>query len=158
MKKIVSILLLACLLLTGCGSHIKEPVTFYYVRASYQEDMQNIIATEERESSGHRQDLSYLMALYFMGPAGDDLVSPIPRGCSLLHVSIEGGVITLELSDTENSMTDAQFSLACACLSLTCLDMTLADSVTVLSGNRSVTMTADNLVLLDSSTQAKETA
>lgn len=155
MKKFVSILLV-CLLLTGCGSRIKEPVTFYYIRTSYQEDMQNIIATEQREASGHRQDLTYLMALYFMGPASDDLTSPIPRGVSLLHVGIESGVITLELSDTENSMTDSQFSLACACLSLTCFDMTLADSVTVQSGNRSVTMTADNLVLLDSSTQAKE--
>lgn len=157
MKKFIAILLV-CLLLTGCGSSMKEPVTFYYVRTSYQEDMQNIIATEERESTGHRQDLTYLMALYFMGPAGDDLTSPIPRGVSLLQVSMEGGKITLELTDTEKSMTDSQFSLACACLSLTCLDITLADSVTIVSGNRSVTMTAENLVLLDSSTQAKETS
>lgn len=156
MKKFISILLLLSLLLTGCGNRIKEPVTFYYIRASYQEDMQNIIATEERESTGHRQDLSYLMALYFMGPANDDLISPIPRGVNLLHVSMEGGVITLELTNTENTMTESQFSLACACLSLTCLDMTLADSVTIVSGNRSVTMTAENLVLLDSSTQTKE--
>lgn len=157
MKKFIAILLV-CLLLTGCGSRIKEPVTFYYTRTSYQEDMQNIIATEERESTGHRQDLTYLMALYFMGPASDDLASPIPRGVSLLHVSMEGGKIILELTDTEKSMTDSQFSLACACLSLTCLNITLADSVTIVSGNRSVTMTAENLVLLDSSTQAKETS
>lgn len=156
MKKFISISLLLCLLLTGCGSRIKEPVTFYYIRTSYQEDMQSILATEERESTGHRQDLSYLMALYFMGPANEDLTSPIPRGVNLLHVSMEGGVITLELTDTENTMTESQFSLACACLSLTCLDMTLADSVTIVSGNRSVTMTAENLVLLDSSTQTKE--
>lgn len=158
MKKYTAMLLLLCLLLTGCADHIKEPVTFYYIRADYQEDMQNMIVSEQRESSGHREDLSYLMALYFMGPAEDDLVSPIPRGVSLLQVSMDGGAITLELSATEKSMSDAQFSLACACLSLTCMDITQADSVTVNSGNRSVTMTADTLVLQDSGTTTKETS
>ncbi len=157
MKKCTAIFLLVCLLLTGCADKIKEPVTFYYIRADYPEDMQNVIVSEQRESSGHREDLSYLMALYFMGPAADDLVSPIPKGVSLLHVSQEAGHITLELSATEKSMSDSEFSLACACLSLTCMDMTQADSVTVNSGSRSVTMTADTLVLQDSGTATKET-
>ena len=47
-------------------------------------------------------------------------------------------------------MTDAAFSLACACLTKTCMELTQASSVTVISGTRMVTMGPDNLILTDS--------
>lgn len=158
MKRLISLAFLLCLTFTGCakfGDRIKEPVTFYYLRAEYQYGSDSgVIGSEEREASGHRENLSYLLALYLMGPSGEDLVSPIPRGIRFLSVEQTDTLITLNLSDTASVLTDADYSLACACLTLTCLDLTEAETVTVNSGTRSVTMTWDNLILYDSSMTA----
>ena len=158
MKRLIGLAFLLCLLFTGCGQlgeRMKEPVTFYYLRAEYQYSTEvGIIASEEREASGHRDNLSYLLALYLIGPSGEDLVSPIPRGIRFLSVEQTDTMVELTLSDTSAMLTDAEYSLACACLSLTCLDLTEAQAVTVNSGSRSVTMTRDNLILYDSSMTA----
>ena len=72
MKRIVCMILALCFLLSGCGSfgaRIREPVTFHYLCADYQEKLCCVIVSEEREASGHSGDLSYLLALYQMGPA-----------------------------------------------------------------------------------------
>ena len=149
MKRIIAIFLLTALLLTGCGNRLKEPVTFYYIRAGYEEDMSAIIGSEQREASGHRDDLDYLLALYLMGPAEEDLSSPLPAGTSVLAAEQDGAVVTLELSDSSDSMTDAQFTLAGSCLTLTCLEITDAEYITINSGSRSVTMDAEGLLLQD---------
>lgn len=154
MKRITAVLLLLSLLFSGCAEHMKEPVTFYYVRSNYQEDMTEIITSEKREASGHRDDLSYLMALYFMGPTEEGLRSPVPRGTTLYKTELVENTVILNISDTEKTMTDSEFTLACACLTLTCLELTDAQSVTINSGDRSVTMGADALILQDTADTA----
>ena len=158
MKRRIVLAFLLCLILTGCGQlgeRIKEPVTFYYLRAEYQYSTEfGVIGSEEREASGHRDNLSYLLALYLIGPSGEELVSPIPRGIRFLSVEQVDRMITLNLSDTSAVLTDAEYSLACACLTLTCLDLIGTDAVTINSGARSVTMTRENLILYDSSMTA----
>ena len=158
MKRLIGLAFFLCLLFTGCGqfgARIKDPVTFYYLRAEYQYSTEfGVIASEEREASGHRDNLSYLLALYLIGPSGEELVSPIPRGVRFLSVEQADRMITLNLSDTSAVLTDAEYSLACACLTLTCLDLIGTDAVTINSGARSVTMTRDNLILYDSSMTA----
>jgi len=52
-------------------------------------------------------------------------------------------------------MTDAQFILACSCLTMTCLELTDAEHVTINSGDRSVTMSKSTLLLHDLTTGAK---
>ncbi len=155
MKRLLCLILLASLLLSGCqllGDRIKEPVNFYYVRRDYREDLTAAISPEEREASGHREDLSYLMALYLMGPVSEQLESPLPSG-TRVYVEIHSkNNVTLNLTDTEKIMTDAQFSLACACLSQTCLEITGTKQVVINSGSRSVTMTRENLALSDNLT------
>ena len=159
MKRLFSLLLLIALFLSSCGDRLKEPVTFHYIRQGYAEDMSSVLGSEQREASGHREDLSYLMALYLMGPADDELLSPIPRGTSILSVKQEDHTVSIHLTDTDDSMTDAQFTLACSCLTLTCLEITDAEYVTINSGDRSVTMRADSLLLQDLTTgsQTEET-
>ena len=154
MKRLISLVLLTALFLSGCGQQLKEPVTFYYIRSGYDEDMSSVIGTEEKEASGHRTDLSYLMALYFMGPASEDLRSPFPGNTGLISAEHSGPSLILHLSDTSDSITDAQFTVACACLTLTCLELTDAEHVTINSGSRSVTMGADALLLQDLTTAA----
>lgn len=156
MKRLITVILFLCMLLPGCGTsseHIKEPVTFYYLQSEYSYGTENgVIAAEEREASGHRRDLNYLLALYMMGPSSENLTSPVPRGTKILSVEQTGTDVQLYLSDTADTLTDAEFSLACACLTLTCLDLSSAEEITVTCGSRSVTMNYENLILFDSST------
>ena len=160
MKRILCFLLTAALLLPllcGCGEQVREPVTFYYLRKSYQESLDSLIASEEREASGHRDNLNYLLTFYLMGPVDEELQSPLPRGTALHRVYQEDTGLTLELSNTSALLTDYEFSLACACLSLTCMDLAAVDTVTVVSGNRSLTMNRDTLTLYDSVRPEEET-
>lgn len=154
MKRIVAMILLMALLLCGCADKMREPVTFYYVRDSFEVDMSQVIGTEQREASGHRDDLLYLLALYLMGPAEDSLVSPLPSYTTILSAEQMDSTVTVQLTDTTASMSDGQFTLACSCLTLTCLEITDAEYVTIISGNRSVTLGKDSLVLQDLTTGA----
>lgn len=160
MKRFFSLILFLSLLLCGCSSlavRIKEPVTFYYVRTNYQYfETDGIIVSEEREASGHRDDLNYLLALYLMGPSGEDMTSPLPKNTRLFLADQAEDRIYLLISSLDSSLSDAEFSLACACLTLTCLDITDAQSVTITSGNRSVTMSRDTILQNESTTAAPE--
>lgn len=160
MKRVLIFLSLAALLLCGCtrsGERIKDPVSFYYLQAEYQYGTEgSVIASEEREASGHRQDLLYLMKLYMMGPAGEELRSPLPRGIQVLSAEAAGDLVTLTISDTAGGLSDIDFSLAGACLSLTCFDLTEAAKVTIISGERSLTFSQDTLNLYDSIPAATE--
>lgn len=155
MKRLFSILVL-CLLLCGC-SHADETVKFYYVRGDYQSTLTDIIAFEERDASGHRNDLPYLLALYRAGPADDSLASLLPTGIQIQSVQNADGSIDLQLSDTSKTLSDSDFSLTCACLTLTCLDITDASTVNITSGPRSVTMNRSNLTLFDTITNTTVT-
>lgn len=157
MKQRVSLLLLSVmLLLCGCSlekAAIKEPVQFYYQRGSFAYHTgESVIHPETREAAGHTQDLPYLLSNYLMGPTEEGLVSPFPYRTKLVSLQQEENSIRIELSDTVHSMTDAQFSLACACISLTCMELTDAQSVTVVSGNQSLSTTREQLLLFDEST------
>lgn len=153
MKRLLCLMLLGALLLSGCsgqGQHFKEPVTFYYLRSQFEYgSSQRIMEGEEREASGHRGDLRYLMALYLVGPTSEELRAPLPVGTRILSVEREDAAVTLTLSEMPASMTDSAFSLACACLTRTCMELTRADTVTVISGTRTATMGADNLIFTD---------
>ena len=149
MKRLTALLLLFALFLSGCGNELKEPVTFYYLSSNYEEDMSSAIDSERREAAGHRDDLMYLMALYLMGPADEDLHAPLPGDTTVQAAEMHGTNVTITLSDVSDSMTDFQFTVACSCLTLTCLDITEATNVTIISGDRSITLDANDLLLSD---------
>lgn len=150
MKRFLSLILLFCLLLSGCtvlGETIKEPVTFYYVSDNYKHDMEQVIVPEIREASGHREDLPYLLALYSMGPATENLTSLLPANANIILTERTENAITLSLSGNSQNMTDANFSLTSACIALTCMELTDVQQVTVVCGERDVTIREDNLLL-----------
>ena len=154
MKRIFCLVVLVCFVFSGChfsGERLKEPVTFYYIRSDYQEDLTGVIVSEQREASGHRDDLSYLMALYLVGPVDESNRSPIPRGIRIYVAQNYPAGVILNLSETAKNMTDSEFSLAAACLSLTCLELTGTKQVTITCENRSVTMTPETILLFDAS-------
>ncbi len=154
MKRFVCLFLVLIFLFTLCScgisGNIKDEGTFYYRRSDflYGKDS-SVMAAETKDITGHADDLSYLVALYLLGPTEKALVSPFPRNAKLLSAQMDGQSIMIELSDMGRLMTDAEFSLACACLTLTCLDLTDGTQVTVTSADRSITMTQDTLLLYD---------
>lgn len=159
MKRILCFLLAVSFLLTGCGffgQRIKNPVTFYYLCSKYQEEMCCVIVSEEREASGHVGDLPYLLALYLMGPTDDELVSPLRSSVQISSIQ-DGDHIYLELNKLPSSLSDIEFSLTCACLTLTCLDITGAEDVTISSGDRVKTMNRQSLTLYDTADETIST-
>lgn len=160
MKRIISLTLLLLLLLTGCSSGENGGISFYYCRdpEQYQYFSQDgVIRAESRDLMAHRHDLQYMIGLYLAGPMEEGLVSPFTRSTRLLSAKKDGGTILIELSDHSSTMSDSEFTLACACLTLTCMEFTPCEEVTVVSGSRSITMDADNLLLYDTLPQ-QETA
>lgn len=158
MKQLISVFLLCSMLLTGCSlssERIREPVRFYYQRVQYEYGAPDgMIAWEERESSGHSHDLTYLMALYLMGPVDEDLVSPVPAGTRVYSITVEQDSVTMVLSDTEKTLSESGYSLVCACLALTAMEISGCNCVTIVSGERKVTMTPENLIQFDDSSAA----
>lgn len=150
MKRLITFMLLFSLLLSGCsssGEWIKEPVTFYYVQCDYQKDMEQVIVSEVREASGHRNDLPYLLALYSMGPSSEDLESPFPKNTTILPTARTPYSIELTLSENAAAMTDSNLTLASACIALTCMELTDVQQVSVICGDWNITIREDNLVL-----------
>lgn len=156
MKRLICLMLLFTMLLSGCsslGERVKDPVNFYYVRQNYQETMEDVISPEVREASGHRYDLPYLLALYSMGPSSRNLVSPFPRNTRILPVEHSEEGLVLSIMDEIHTMTDAEYTLASACLAMTCFEIIDAEQITVVCGGRSVAIRKDNL-LMNSSPEA----
>lgn len=147
------LVLVLCLTMAGCGSgqeRVIAPVAFYYPYAEmpFGSD-EGIIVPEIRESSGHRDNLPYLLALYQMGPSSDELHSPLPSGVRIQAVERNGQRINLTLGDQNGVMTDTRFTIASACLAMTCLELTEAKTIVVTCGSRVSSMNRDNLVFQD---------
>lgn len=132
---------------------IQDHVVFYYAQTDFSYGVPDgVIGTEFREVNGRSDDLPYLLALYLEGPLNVSLTSPFPsKKAQILELSLTDQLIKIQLSDLDTTMTDSRFSLACACLSKTCLGLTDAQAVQITSGSRSVKMDRNNLLLFDES-------
>ena len=132
----------------------KDTVTFYYARQDYKfGSPDGTIGFEERSVGRRNKDYSYLLTLYLEGPLSPNLKTPFPGKNieQVQTVDLEDGVATITLADLGVGMTDSQFCLSCAALSKTCIALTDAHTVKISSGERSVTMTLQNLLLYDDS-------
>ena len=152
MKRFFAIFLILLFFLSGCHSSESSETAFFYCRDPksdpYFEDG-SVISEEYRDLAGHRNDLQYMVGLYLAGPVEEGLVAPFPKSVRLLSVKKEKDCIRIELSEHSQMLTDSEYALACACLTLTCLNYTDCQAVCVSSGTRSLTMTADQILLLD---------
>jgi len=162
MKRILCFLLsvLVIFSLSGCHSSERSGVSFYYCRDPelYQYfDPEAVIQSETRDLVGHMGDLKYMVGLYLAGPLEEGMAIPFSKSTKLLSVQKDGDSILIELSDHTKALTDSEFSLACAALTMTCMDFTTCSEVTILSGERSITMNAGNIVLSDSLPQQETT-
>lgn len=161
MKRLICLVLAVLLLLgsTGCNSRkdeIKEPVNFYYCRETDKVIYgagDGVVAREIREGSGMETDK--LLSLYLKGPQTEGLSRTFPKGVSLISLTIENDTAVIVLSDFFSALTGIDLTIGCACLTLTVCELTGAKGITVstettlLDGNRSVSMTVEEVLLLD---------
>lgn len=130
-------------------------VTFYYARSEFQYGSpEGAIGSEQRNISGHEDDLNYLLALYLEGPLDKSLRSPLPgkHYVRILDLDQRGDALHIKLSDLSSVMTDSQFTLAAACLTRTCMGIHNVQAVQIDSGVRSIRMNHANLQFYDEST------
>lgn len=162
MKRMLCILLTAAMLLGICGctgpnEDIKEPVSFYYCRevdkVTYGAS-DGVVVREIREGSG-MEDPAEILSLYLKGPQSDGLNRTFPKGVTLVSFTAEDKTAVIVLSDFFSALTGMDLTLACACLTLTVCELTGAEGITVttettlLDGNRSISMTTADILLLD---------
>lgn len=165
MKRIVTLLLIFSILLPLCActqqqEEYEVPVRFYYLRRQDPEHLHHgsadsVLAPETREAAGHLGDLAYLLEQYLAGPESPELVSPCPAGMTVVSAKMEASNLILVLSDEFASLTGIDLTLACACLTRTCMEMSNAQAVQIstqtalLEGKHSITMDTQDLMLLD---------
>ena len=163
-RLIVSVLLILLIVsLCACGSETdtnQEPLVFYYPWADLEAAMKQdphctAIGYEEREISGNRDSLRYVLTLYFRGPMDSDLASPFPSSTSALDTEMENATLTITLSSSFAQLQDMDLTLACTCLARTCFGITDAESVVIrthsteTAPDTSITITRDNYLLED---------
>ena len=144
---------LCLLLLCGCGRKGKplfDPVYFYYPRTEYDYgSADSAITWEAMDGTGHMDDFEFLLSEYFAGPIDEGLVNPFPVGTTLLSARLEEDDFLLEVSAEALTLPEYQFTLGCSCLSMTCFELTQAETVTVSCGEKSLTIRRNGMLLAD---------
>ena len=101
------------------------------------------------------------MQLYLAGPDNVELVSPFPNGLRLISHHQEGETLYLLFSEELSQLSNLSLSMACGCITMTCLTLTDATQVTIeaneslLDGHKSITMGQDSLILSDHAAEGK---
>lgn len=155
MKRILATILILALILPGCS--VKEKANFYYCRKEYQFNAQDsVIVSEKRDISGHTNNLEFLLSLYMMGPLDADYSLPFPDNVALKGIFFSNDYLTIELTHAD-ILSDSEFSLACACIALTCFELTEVKTVSIISGSRILNLDASMLTLYDSGIPVEST-
>lgn len=160
-KRYISICLSIVLLLFmfGCyGSteQLQQPVAFYYPEKVRDDgSIRNVISTEYREGTAFSGDLQLFLASYLAGPNDPALYSPFPANTDLIEANISEGKVTLHFSSSFGELSSLDRTIACACISRSCIEFTGAESVeifaenTLFDGVESILITRDNLLTQD---------
>jgi hypothetical protein len=164
-------LLTAIVFLTGCSigqGRFQNPVFFYYLRDYSNSENQNsffsegALGGETREAGDHRNDLNYLMSIYLQGPLDENLRSPFPRGCRPMDIRLDHQTLYLVLSPAITELSEIELTIACTCISRTCMELTDVSTVQIegrsLDGSVVVsrTISRDTLILENDFAQVPE--
>lgn len=161
MKRLLC-LLLALLLLTGCGiatvGQSDAGVLFYYRGSSgdYLSEL-GAMGAERRALHEDQQNVAGLMELYLGGPMTPELFSPFPNGMRLLRSEVSGQELTLIFDDSLAALSGVGLHLACACIARTLGEYAGYETVTFraetqsLDGEAQYTVRPADLVLEDHS-------
>ena len=154
-------LLAALLLLAACGSREdreEQDFVLYYLLEG--EPVHGSALDWEPYPGEADPGPEELLTALLAGPAQEGLVSPFPRGVSLLSWDWdeeEPGVLRITLSEQYGALTDISLTLADYCIVLTLSQLEEVEGVEIRSGGHSAgyrshqTLRADEALLWDSS-------
>ena len=159
MKK--AMCLFFCLLLlifAGCSTEEESmiyPVTFYYMDAESEYGSgSSMIASEIRDVKEHKNDYTYILNEYLMGPRVNGCISPFPAGTTLDDLLMGSTKANIVLSGHFTVATPAEMMLACACLTKTVTELTGVKTVQIsvstgkINGEEYLRFTADDFLFL----------
>lgn len=155
MKRVLVIILILLMITSGCG--IKEHAMFYFCQADYSyETRESFIVSEKRDIQGYSGDLPFLISLYLMGPLEKEHTRMFPEGTQLIEVNFNNTDLIIKLTDT-SVLSDSRYTLACACMALTCMELCDATTITIQSAGRSITIDPNMLTLYDTEIPTQST-
>ena len=170
MKKLLLLILAATLLLGGCYKEdpVENPVVFYYipqepmVESDFHHDM-SYIRSETRDGTNLGTSLPEILTAYLQGPSADSaLRSPFPTGTKLYNVNLTQETLYITMDGSFAELTDLDLTIACVCLTRTCMELTDAQTVQIaakgalLDGAEYIRLDASSVELTDSYTDESE--
>lgn len=159
MKRWIALILIGLSLihLAGCEKEAPAPAgpAFYYCTADISYSMDSTAIRAEYRENAAQNILQEMLVKYFAGPSSADLRSPFPIGMKLVEVRMDSGTVYITVSDALATLSGLELTLACSCITLTCLAYAGAEQVVIsandalLDGQKSIIMDQNTLLLLD---------
>ena len=160
MKKIICLLLccISLLVFFGCAEEepeVEQGLCLYYpvAQRSYQPGS-SAIGSEAR-ALDEQTALDQILDVYFLGPEAEHLLPIFPSELRIVKTAIEDKTVYITVSSHMAELSGLKLTIACACLTLTTLELTGAETVVInaedalLDGQKSITMDKNNLLLTD---------
>ena len=148
------LILLNLLILSGCFNADKYSAKFYYPRnPDFYEfgTAEGVITSEKRNFPSPASDPEYLLRLYLDGPISENLVSPFPEGTKLLDFRLSEQNLSIVLSSEFSVLEDMDLTIASACLTKTCFQITGAEQLVLICENNTLCYTRESFLFLDDS-------
>lgn len=163
MKKLFVIILSVLLLVGICGCEKETPqpegIAFYYCVSELSFGIyDSTIAAEYRQGIA-KDNWAAILDVYLQGPKAEGLRSPFPVGLKTVATTMEQNTAYITVTEELASLSGLELTLACASLAMTCLELTGAETIVIsadgalLDGQKSITMDANTLLLLDTVTE-----
>lgn len=134
---------------------IQKPVNFYYRNSetSYGSE-RGVISPQVAESEGIDNQIDILNK-YLRGATDTSHVATFPASTKLLELTVIENTAYLKMNDALARLTGMELTVACACITLTVMDLTGVSNVNIrtsnepLDGSESINMNLENVMLLD---------
>ena len=136
MRRIIPLLILLTLFLTGCAQEEQGFfITVYYASSENVEDKSLAIGKEQRRVQDGSGALETALAAVMERPLDLKLRSTFGEGVSLISYDVEDGEIKLHMSDSYADMPEGDKVIARACLVLTLCALEGIDTVSIFIGD-----------------------
>lgn len=137
MKKVISIIFVCLLLLSGCiavQDNNSEKAALFYYKPSLNQANQ-VVCKEYRDLKGGQSNLKVLLNAYFDGPVTENLQMLFPTGTKPVDIQQTKETVTLILSDHCANMSRLDLTIACSCLVKTLFPYTEASTIIIQAEN-----------------------
>ena len=167
MRKIIAVVLLLCLILTGCAGEDRRYITalkFYYPLQTADYTMgAAYLQPELREGGGLDKSLSNILNLYLQGPHDKEIYQmPFHHNAQVVSITRSSSMLDITLTANFGTYSGTDLTIACACITMTCLELADVQTVRIrakdatLDGAEFIEMSAESLLLVDFGANTEE--